>query len=220
MRYILDNEGYVKVCSKTEIVCESKTCTAYEGDVPEGYETIEEWVQNANINAYKVVDGQLVYDAAREAELEAKYKKQSGTSFAQMFTNGFPTFTATTQVTTWATDWNIEQGDFVCEPLNSRIKIPAGSAEYVEIFGHVSGSGYALFNFEVVNGTVVHQTRDLFQFGGNYYWASPLSSMIVKIGDTSIDSYVILNSGGYNSTYSMNSGFASSATYIGVKKIG
>ena len=73
MRYILDNEGYVKVCSKTEIVCESKTCTAYEGDVPEGYETIEEWVQNANINAYKVVDGQLVYDADKDEELQQKY---------------------------------------------------------------------------------------------------------------------------------------------------
>lgn len=77
MRYILDNEGYVKVCSRTEIVCESKTCTAYEGDVPEGYETIEEWVLNANINAYKVVDGQLVYDATKDNELQEQYEKES-----------------------------------------------------------------------------------------------------------------------------------------------
>lgn len=76
MRYILDSEGYVKVCSRTEIVCESQTCTAYEGDVPEGYETIEEWVLNANINAYKVVDGQLVYDAAKDEELQQKYDNE------------------------------------------------------------------------------------------------------------------------------------------------
>lgn len=61
MRYILDDEGYVKVCSKTEIVCESKTCTEYTGNVPDGYSSIEEWATNANIREYKIVDGQLVH---------------------------------------------------------------------------------------------------------------------------------------------------------------
>jgi hypothetical protein len=73
MRYILDSEGYVKLCSKTEIACDNDTCTAYEGDVPEGYESIEEWVLNANINAYQVIDGQLVYDADKDAKLQEKW---------------------------------------------------------------------------------------------------------------------------------------------------
>ena len=219
MRYILDDEGYVKVCSRTEIVCESKTCTAYEGDVPEGYETIEEWVLNANINAYKVVEGQLVYDAAREAELEAKYKKQSGTSFAQMWTNGSASFTTQEKVNFWTGGTIVEEGDFVCEPANGRIKIPAGSAKCVEIFAHCAGGDYALIDLRLTNGTSVWQNRTIFQSGGNKYWSQPVANMIVKITDTTQDSYLEMYVGGYNSTFLMNSGFGEQATFMGVKKI-
>lgn len=74
MRYILDDRGYVKYCSNNYITCENKTCTPYEGTIPEGYETIEEWVQNANIRAYKVVDGNLVFDEEEDARLQEEYK--------------------------------------------------------------------------------------------------------------------------------------------------
>lgn len=220
MRYILDDEGYVSLCSDREISCENKTCTAYEGDVPEGYETIEEWVLNANINAYKVLEGQLVYDADKDAELQAIYKKQSGPSIAQMRTNGYPAFVDLAAVTSWSTSGNIESGEFVCEPLNNRIKIPAGSAKYIEVFGHVAGSGYAVFNTNIANGSTTFWCRDLFQFGGNYYWGNSLSKMIYEIPDTSQDTYVTLTCSGYNSTFTLNNGFWEGETFIGVKKIG
>lgn len=73
MRYILDDKGYVKYCSNTYITCENKTCTPYEGTIPDGYETIEEWVQKANIRAYKIVSGNLTYDSAKDAELQNEY---------------------------------------------------------------------------------------------------------------------------------------------------
>lgn len=73
MRYIIDDRGYVKYCSNNYITCENKTCTPYEGDIPDGYETIEEWVQNANIRAYKIVDGNLVFDEEEDARLQEEY---------------------------------------------------------------------------------------------------------------------------------------------------
>lgn len=116
MRYILDNEGYVKVCSKTEIVCESKTCTAYEGDIPEGYETIEEWVQNANINAYKVVDGQLVYDPDRDATLQEQYENESYTystteKMVGTWSNGKPLYRRVITIPNMGTDWGTHLDD-------------------------------------------------------------------------------------------------------------
>jgi hypothetical protein len=77
MRYILDDRGYVKYCSNTYITCENKTCTSYEGVLPEGYKTLEEWVQNANIRAYKIVSGNLVYDSAEDARLQQEYANNS-----------------------------------------------------------------------------------------------------------------------------------------------
>ena len=76
MRYELDGNGYV---NKVFFGCNSGTCTEYTGDVPTGYETLEKWSEEANIKAYKVVDGQLVYDSAKDAELQELYKTQSYT---------------------------------------------------------------------------------------------------------------------------------------------
>ena len=75
MRYIIDDRGYVKYCSNNYITCENKTCTSYEGTIPDGYETIEEWVQNANIRAYKIVAGNLVFDAEEDARLQEEYNE-------------------------------------------------------------------------------------------------------------------------------------------------
>ena len=79
MRYILDDRGYVKYCSENHIVCENKTCTLYEGAIPDGYETIEEWVVNANIRAYKIVNGNLVLDTEEDARLQEEYNEASKT---------------------------------------------------------------------------------------------------------------------------------------------
>ena len=44
LRYILNNDGYVCHASIGGlIVCDLGECTEYNGDVPDGYETIEEW---------------------------------------------------------------------------------------------------------------------------------------------------------------------------------
>lgn len=77
MRYILDDLGYIETISFLhEIECNNKTCTEYTGSIPEGYSSLLEWSENAVIQAYKITNGNLVYDASKEAELEANWEKQ------------------------------------------------------------------------------------------------------------------------------------------------
>ncbi len=77
MRYILDTDGYVAYASvENEITCDGESCVLYSGTIPEGYTSIEDWMSEANINAYKIVDGNLVLDSARLAYLEAKEKSE------------------------------------------------------------------------------------------------------------------------------------------------
>ena len=73
MRYILDDYGYIEAFGSHLMVCDNKTCTEFIGEVPEGYETIEEWLLLANIRAYKIEEDELVYDADKDAELQEKW---------------------------------------------------------------------------------------------------------------------------------------------------
>lgn len=74
MRYILDSEGYVAYVSlENDIECASCGCTEYAGTVPSGYETLDEWMTEACINAYKIVEGNLTLDSARFEQVQAKH---------------------------------------------------------------------------------------------------------------------------------------------------
>lgn len=74
MRYILDEDGYIL---EINWGCTTGECTAYTGAVPSGYDSLEDWYNNANVRAYKIVDGNLVYDAERDAELQAQYELEA-----------------------------------------------------------------------------------------------------------------------------------------------
>lgn len=75
MRYILDDSGYIHSVSCSHIECNNKGCTEYTGTVPSGYSSLQEWATTANIRAYKIVNGDLTYDSARDAELKAAWAK-------------------------------------------------------------------------------------------------------------------------------------------------
>lgn len=78
MRYILDSYGYVEeVTFGGYIICNNESCTEYTGKIPSGYDSLEEWNDNANIRAYKVVDGNLVYDADKDNELRALFEREA-----------------------------------------------------------------------------------------------------------------------------------------------
>lgn len=80
LRYILDKNGYVCHASLGGLViCDLGECTEYNGDVPEGYETIEEWydAEIDKLNAWKIVDGNLAFDPNRYAALQTQYEKEA-----------------------------------------------------------------------------------------------------------------------------------------------
>ncbi len=81
LRYILNNEGYVyNVSFGGLIVCEFGECTEYNGEIPDGYATLEEWhdkqVEERKLNAWKVVDGNFVFDENKCNELQLLYETQ------------------------------------------------------------------------------------------------------------------------------------------------
>lgn len=80
LRYILDKDGYIFHASFGGlVVCDLGECTEYIGDIPEGYSTIEEWFEGENdkLNAWKIVDDNLVFDNVRYEQLQARYKAEA-----------------------------------------------------------------------------------------------------------------------------------------------
>ncbi len=75
MKYILDSSGYVESASCNPISCDDKVSQEYKGSIPSGYSSLDEWILNANIRAYKISSGNLVYDSARDAALQAEWAK-------------------------------------------------------------------------------------------------------------------------------------------------
>ena len=79
LRYILTNDGYICHASIGGfIVCDLGECTEYNGDIPDGYETIEEWYEEENerLNAWKIVEGNLAFDPNKYETLQARCEKE------------------------------------------------------------------------------------------------------------------------------------------------
>lgn len=81
LRYILDKNGYVCHASLGAlVVCDLGECTEYTGEVPNGYSSIEEWldtqVAERKLNAWKVVNGNFVFDENKCNELHELYEIQ------------------------------------------------------------------------------------------------------------------------------------------------
>lgn len=78
-RYILDSDGYI--CHGSFgglIVCNLGECTEYDGEIPNGYSTIEEWFDGEidKLNAWKIIENNLVFDENKYNELQIKYQKE------------------------------------------------------------------------------------------------------------------------------------------------
>ena len=92
MRYILNDSGYIQAVSFNNLLeCQNKTCTEYTGTIPTGYENLAIWSETANINAYKIVNGNLTYDSEEDARLQSLWASQeassSGSSEMTILTN-------------------------------------------------------------------------------------------------------------------------------------
>ena len=79
MRYILNSSGYIcNISFGADIYCDSGNCTGYTGEVPADYSTLEEWHDGEidKLNAWKIVDGNLVFDPNKYEELQAILKEE------------------------------------------------------------------------------------------------------------------------------------------------
>lgn len=77
MRYILNDSGFIETISfDYQVECNNKSCTEYTGSVPTGYESLAEWSELANINAYKIVNGNLTYDSNEDTRLQNLWASQ------------------------------------------------------------------------------------------------------------------------------------------------
>lgn len=83
MFYILDDLGYIEDTSSHYIERDEKTCTEYTGTIPEGYDSLDDWILNANIRAYKIVNNNLTYDADRDAELQEEWNATNNDKTSQ-----------------------------------------------------------------------------------------------------------------------------------------
>ena len=139
-------------------------------------------------------------------------------SFAQMSAASAITANTNTQVTSFSE--TISSGDFICEPGNARIKIPAGSAEFVELYSHVCGGGASVITVNLEQDGVTHgQLYALINPGGNTYYCMPAGKRVVKIPDTSKDAYVTWWVAGYNTTFLFGSGFYAGNACFGARKV-
>jgi hypothetical protein len=69
MRYKLDQFGYVSAVS---FGCYLNNCAEYTGEVPAGYSTLEEWADNAYINAYYISNGILTLDSEKLSRIKSQ----------------------------------------------------------------------------------------------------------------------------------------------------
>lgn len=144
-------------------------------------------------------------------------------AFAEMYVDGFQNLEAekTSLITIWGNGKNLNVGGFECEPSNNRIKIPANTCEYIELFGQISGSNNILsyLTLKDENNQEINDVELLIQPGGNKYFAMPLGNRILKIPDKTKNYYVQLSARGYQENANFNTGFGNTFSFIGVKKI-
>lgn len=79
MRYILNSSGYIyDVSFGADIYCDLGDCVEYTGEIPADYSTLEEWHDEEidRLNAWKVVDGNLVYDELKYEEIQIKCEQE------------------------------------------------------------------------------------------------------------------------------------------------
>jgi len=76
LRYEIDSENYL---TKASFGCMLGDCQEYTGEVPDGYETMQEWYKKncECVKSWKIVDGNLVYDASRDYKLKIIYDQQN-----------------------------------------------------------------------------------------------------------------------------------------------
>ena len=118
-------------------------------------------------------------------------------SYAKMYALGDIEYTTeSTKVESWCdSSINISRGKFICEPNNSRIKIPIKAANTIKVNGLIAGLGAFFAKIDIIDS----QGKSI-------------------LGDTH-QSFGILMLSGYNENFILNRGFGEIASFISIEKI-
>lgn len=170
-------------------------------------------------NGTTIVEPDSGYDGLRSVSITASVPSALD-SYAKMYTN-FNTkdYTTMEKVVGWVKGF--DAGDYEVQTANSRIKI--SNTTLLQICGNCGGNGNAYIEYHIKTtqgGEVIndYSRSCLIQAGGNGYWINALATTIVEL-DPNETYYVELHASGYNTTFKMNDGFNSSATWLSALKL-
>ncbi len=158
MRYILNDDGYIDEISFDNVLeCKNKICIEYTGSIPTGYTSLEEWSENAIIQAYKVESGNLVYYQAKETELQSLWnnQKQSNNPILQKnIKNSRTTSDTDTYSCNYINGYVLYNNN---EGTNENITLSDSVAnyQYIEIFFRDDASLYKSYKFYNCDGNQV-----------------------------------------------------------------
>jgi hypothetical protein len=161
MFYILDELSYIEEVSTHYIERDNKTCTEYTGAIPEGYETLDDWVLNANIRAYKIVSNNLIYDADRAAALENEWKNAG--SFIYPVGSIYMSVNPTNPEYFFGGKWEQLKDMFL---LGAGDTYEAGTTGGSATHNHGLASGYAHINSS--GKTIIYQYKSGESWKANY----------------------------------------------------
>jgi hypothetical protein len=217
MRYILDDSGYIHSVSCTPFNCADKSCQEYTGAIPSGYETLAEWAQNANIRAYKLVGGNLTFDAAKDAELTAEWAKCVGIDTMTIALSGNTDHKVSTA-------WTYNK--ILCDTVktdignklkfeNNSIKIGSG-VKYVRVNANIMTSGIANHQIAGITHNGESVSRGYYRAtNASYYGVIALTPIILEVAE---DDTIALEYGAATTgTMTISGG---NYTYLTVEAIG
>lgn len=153
MNYELDSEGYI---SKVFFGCTSGQCSEYTGAIPGEYDSLGEWAESVNIQAYKVVDNTLIYDFERDKKISAEYAKNpSPGAYIIAGKTSEQTIAVNVQVTmTWGTTLE-DTTNGALELKDNEIVVGAGIHTVLVIASYATWADTIKYIYTCKNGKVV-----------------------------------------------------------------
>lgn len=186
--------------------------------VPAPQPSLQDKQVSVTSNTTTTIQADSQYDGLGTVEVTTNVPTTD--SYAKMYTNfNSKDFTSMEKVTGWSKGF--EAGDYQVQTAYSRIKIQ--NTTLLQICGNCGGYGASFIEYHLKNSQGQDILNDysrscLIQSGGNGYWINALATFIVEL-NPSETYYLELGASGYNTTFKMNDGFSSSATWLSAIKL-
>lgn len=170
MRYIADNNGYLKEVSfGANIVCGGAECTEYTGNVPSGYESLEAWflAEFDSLCRWHVVGGNLEMDSSATPWVDKPPYVPYGYVAENLSVKTYNDFVAKIEEI-YADMSNDSRHMVVVELSTGGDDVPSGTW-FVDIVRFSETCGYVTLS----NGDCTKITRCIDETWGAWEWVNP-----------------------------------------------